>query len=217
MPREEPSSGARDGDLVRAVTSDRDANVVSGVLRLRHVPSLDYVQVHLQDEEGSWHRINPCSVTVVEAGVHVVPTRELDDPLVGEPGWRRVVDLDQAIAEGLVTPTHDRRGGSWDEFAGRLLGLAAPLLDDGWVITDEERQDGDEFGDSVHLVLNRDENTIEIELYEDDYLVLWNVDLDKYEREDWEPEEPLRTVDDATPASAISAFRDVGWLASTPT
>ena len=37
------TTGPREGDLVRAVEDSREATVVEGVLRLRLVPSLDYM------------------------------------------------------------------------------------------------------------------------------------------------------------------------------
>ena len=54
------TTGARNGDLVRAGVDDRDARTVIGTLRLRHVPSLNYVQVIVENDDG-WFWIDPAN------------------------------------------------------------------------------------------------------------------------------------------------------------
>jgi hypothetical protein len=204
-------SGAQDGDLVRARIDDRNAEVVVGVLRLRHVPSLNYVQVHVVTDDG-FERVDPASVEVIEVGAFVVSNSDLEDPLKGDPGWRRITDLDAAISEGLVEPARLRQGGTWEDMEERLRNLASPLLESGWSVFDTDRNTSGESGDSVHLILNREDTTIDLELYEDDYMTLWPVNFEKYEQDDWESEEPLASIDGATAENCRAAFVEVGWL-----
>ena len=95
------TTSPRDGDRVRAVEDSREATVVEGVLRLRLVPSLDYVQVHVIGPPGYFWSVDPASVEVIEPEVAFVPDDELEDPLRKQPGWRRITDLHAAMAEGL--------------------------------------------------------------------------------------------------------------------
>jgi hypothetical protein len=185
--------------------------VVEGILRLRYVPSLDCVQVHVLTGD-AWASVDPATVEVVRAGAAVVSDEDLDDPLQGDPRWRRVTDFDQAIADGLVKPARQRQGGTWEEMDEHLSQLAAPLLEAGWSVYDKDYNSSGEYGDSVHLILNREDETIDLEYYEDGYVVLWPVNFEKYETDDWEPEEPLAEIANATEASCHAAFVEVGWL-----
>lgn len=80
---------------------------------------------------------------------------DLGDPLQADAGWRRITDLDSAIAEGLVHPARERAGGSWADLHFRLEGLVAPMLAVGWRIVGRDRDESAEFGDSVFCRLER--------------------------------------------------------------
>ena len=96
----DPARSPRTGDRVRAERSHRDATPVTGILHLRFIPSLNYVQVNVVLDSGRSVSVDPQSVGVVEAGVVPVEELEANDPVVSDPGWRRVIDLDGATSRG---------------------------------------------------------------------------------------------------------------------
>jgi hypothetical protein len=62
---------------------------------------LNYVQVNV-NVDGRIHSVDATTVQVVRR--NVVPVAELEgsDPLNGTKGWRPIIDLDDAVREGLV-------------------------------------------------------------------------------------------------------------------
>lgn len=204
-------TGAHDGDRVRARVDGRDHQVVVGTLCLRHVPSLNYVQVIVEDDQGS-HFVDPISVEVINAAGDNRVTDKPDDPFMEDPGWRLITDLDEAIREGLVPPVRTRRGGSWADLEGRLLEFALPLLSHGWAIIETDREESAKYGDCVDLILERAGVCIDLQFYEDGALVLWPVDETKYDNDDWEPEDPLETIENATAESSAVAFERIAWI-----
>jgi hypothetical protein len=162
--------GARSGDLVRARTSDRAAEVVEGILHLRLVPMLGYVQVNV-----GGHSVEPATVEVLECGALDPDTLDRGDPLIHDPGWRPVHDLDRAVAEGLVTPSRIRQGGTWADMFARLDTMIAPLINSGWARSDTDNEESAEYGDSVSCELRREDTAIWVELYEDGGIVVYPV------------------------------------------
>lgn len=118
--------GPRNGDWVRARVDTRDPTYVVGVLHLRHVPSLDYVQVNV--DSGRLHDVDPRSIEVLRPQVVSIAKLEEGDPIKDVPGWRRIVDLGQAIAEGLVADVRERDHGTWANMFAELDRTVAPLL-----------------------------------------------------------------------------------------
>ncbi len=195
--------GAFTGDLVRARVDDRDAERVEGVLHLRYIPARDYVQVRVLNDVGGF-LVDPASVEVIHRAVVTVGELEDSDPVRGEPGWRRVTDLDQACRDGLV---HDvvRQGGSWTDMFERLRHMIGPLLEAGWAIIDEDRETSANYGDSVSYVLERSDDVMQLELYEDDAIMLWPFD------ENWSSAEGvgLPDVDQISDDVVTDALRGV--------
>jgi len=167
-------AGARTGDHIRARTADRDALAVEGVLHLRHIPAKDYVQVRLINDDGGFF-VDPSSVEVIERSVVPVEELERSDPVVGEPGWRRMTDLDAVRRDGLV---HEvvRGGGTWSDLFARLEQMIAPLLQAGWSVVDRNQDQSAEFGDSVFCTIQRGATYTQFEMYEDGELMLWPLD-----------------------------------------
>jgi hypothetical protein len=200
----------RSGDRVLAVVDSRDAETVEGILHIRYVPLLQYAQVNVI-VDGRLRSVRPESIEVIRRGE--VPVRELEapDPVVGDDGWRRIVDIDQARDEGLLLSQTERTGETWDDLFAALHERVLPLLDAGWILTGTEQEESAEFGDSVFYGLQRGTTVLNIEYYEHGQLVAYPVE----ERPaDWdgEPEEPYFSIHDSTPASSRSAFEEQGWL-----
>jgi hypothetical protein len=194
---------------VRAVDDDRDAAVVEGVLHLRYVPSLNYVQVDVVVDGDGLHSVRPDSIEVVQPDAVAVEDLEAEDPLLDETGWRRIVDLQQAEDEGLLQPPVERVGGSWDDLFDDLRRRVQPLLDAGWTLVSTDREESSGFGDSVFYDLERDDVTIELEYYEHAQLVAYPVGDDE---KDDEITEPLFTIAESTLESSRTAFMEQGWL-----
>lgn len=200
----------RSGDRVLAVVDDRDAETVEGILHIRHIPARQHVHVDVI-VNGRSRSVRPDSIKVVRTGE--VPVRELEDsdPVVGDDGWLRIVDIDQARDKGLLPPQTERTGGTWEDLFAALHERVLPLLDAGWVLTGTEREESWEFGDSVFYDLQRGTTVLNIEYYEHGQLVAYPVE----ERpDDWdgEAEEPYFSIADPTPASTRSAYEEQGWL-----
>jgi hypothetical protein len=160
-----PGAGPMSGDLVRARTSDRDAVVVEGVLHLRYVPMLHYVQVAVDVGDLS-HAVDPVSVEVLTRGVVDPDFMDLRDPVFDTPGWHAEHDLEQAVAHGMVTAERVREGGSWQDLFDRLTEAVQPLVDAGWSRTGSFHRDSWEYGDDVSYMLQRGDTEIEIQYYE---------------------------------------------------
>lgn len=148
------SPSPRSGDRVRAVVDDRDAETVEGILHIRHVPSLRYAQVNVI-VNGEVRDVRPDSIEVLRAGEIAIEELEASDPIVGDEDWRRVVDIDQARDEGLLSPQTERAGGAWDDLFAALRERVLPLLHAGWTVTRTDREASSEFGDSVFFDLRR--------------------------------------------------------------
>lgn len=108
--RRVPSRGPRDGDLVRAVEDKREGKTVEGLLVLRYVPKLEYVQVMVATSLGTWRDVDPATIEVLEPGE---PHVDRDDPVGHQEGWREVTDLDAAIAAGLVQTARSKQDSTY--------------------------------------------------------------------------------------------------------
>src|SRR5579862_1686638 len=178
--------GARGGDLVRARASGRSAEVIEGVLHLRFVPLLGYVQVWVGRSQA-----DPATVEVLERAVVDPDLLDRECGLSQDAGWRAVHDLDAAIAEGLVPAERDRQGGSWADMLGKLRELTAPLLDARWTAADEVHQEESwEYGDSVAIDFVRGDEAIEVELYETGEVDVFNAHPTPESEADDEPVGP---------------------------
>ncbi len=175
--------GAYSGDRVRARTADRDASEVVGILRLRHIAGLDYVQVYVILDGGSV-AVDPASVEVLEASVVPVRTLERGDPMVRHVGWRRISSLADAIEEGLVHPV-ERDGLTWEDLRTRMMRSAQPLIDVGWTLIDEQRAYGRD--ECVFGALKRGADYLVIEHYPDGWTRYWPADENFDSPEDLEP------------------------------
>jgi hypothetical protein len=197
---------------VRAVEDDRDAETVEGVLHIRHVPSLGYAQVNVI-ADGRLRSVLPDSIEVLRAAAVSVTELEASDPVVHDDGWRRIVDLEQARSEGLLSPV-DRVGGTWDDLFAGLHERVLPLLNAGWALARTDRDESWEYGDSVVYDLERDGAILNIEYYDHGQLVAYPVEEHAQDDEDCDsdPAEPLFWIDDSTPESSRLAFEEQGWL-----
>ena len=198
----------RTGDLVRARVDARDGPIVEGVLHLRHVPALGYVQVMVDGNLG--YAVDPASIEVIRRGVTPVEQLERTDPLRTDPGWRRIVDLDEAQREGLIR-TVARGGGSWAEMFNRLDRVAAPLVDAGWEVSDQDQCRDSKEGDSVSYILARGGTSIELGLDEHGSVYFFPLD------EDLTPEdegyfEDLFNLARASANSIREEYGRRGWL-----
>jgi hypothetical protein len=203
---------ARTGDFVKALVVSRDPAVVEGILHLRFVPTLGYVQVNVITD-GGMYAVDPDSIEVLRSGAVAIAELEDGDPLTSDAGWRRIVDLDKARGEDLVSPTRIREGGTWEDMFASLDQIVAPLLHAGWRNVKEWSEESWEHGDSVAYDFERAATGIEIELYEEGRIVAWSVepavDTDDLSAES---SEPLFVVHEKTDEARFDAFRSAGWL-----
>ncbi|HSH62025.1 MAG TPA: hypothetical protein VK988_20730 [Acidimicrobiales bacterium] len=81
---------------------------------------------------------------------------ERADPLVGEPGWRRLTDIAEVNGAGLLAEPRQRMGGTWEDMFADLEARAAPMLEAGWHVVATVREESWEFGDSVFYDFERD-------------------------------------------------------------
>ncbi len=202
--------GPRTGDLVRARTDERDASVVEGVLHLRFVPALNYVQVIVLNDDGAYN-VDPDSIEILQASVAKAKDIERNDPLRGELGWRPMGSLEEAQAKGLVPVARAYGGATWSDLFARGDQLVQSLLESGWVVT--ERYAETSYGDpqSVMYSLQRNGEMIDVERYEDDVVVAYRGGANPDEAGEDEATEPLFTADGD--AMALSEFAGQGWLA----
>ena len=177
--------GAHSGDRVRARTADRDASEVVGILHLRYIATLDYVQVNV-NLDGRLVPVDPASVEVLDTAVVPVRTLERGDPMVRVVGWRRIVSLADAIEAGLVNPV-ERDGLTWDDLRTRMMRTAQPLIDVGWTLIDEQRAYGND--ECVFGALQRGADYLVIEHYPDGWTLYWPADENFDSPEDIEPME----------------------------
>ena len=202
---------ARTGDWVRAREDSRDRPVVEGVLQIRYVPSLDYAQVLVLGYDGRSYDVEPDSVEVLRPAAVPVEELEKDAWLRSDPRWRRIADLDQARAEGLVQTTRARTGGTWADMLHRLDAVVAPLLPAGWRVVEDYTEESWEYGDSVAYDLQRADERIEVELYEDGQIDVWR--LGESDEGDDEPTTPLLKLDFGdTDEARREAFHREGWI-----
>lgn len=202
--------GPRNGDLVRARVDNRDGGVVEGCLHLRHVPSLDYVQVIVRGTHGE-PSVDPLSIEIAEPQPPGTTTRDDDDdPFRAEPTWREIVDLDEAAVEGLIPPRRARVGGSWEEMFLQLDGIVRPFVEARWEVIDSHREESSEFGDSVAYDLRRGADALELELYEDGGLSVWALDLDDGDSGD-DGGEPLISLAPESDVEWARACHERGW------
>ena len=203
-------TGPQSGDWVKALVDARESPAIEGVLHLRHVPSLDYVQVNVV-AAGRIHAVDPDSVEVLKPQYLSVEELEASDPLTDEPGWRRVVDLDVARVEGLVQAAVARQGGTWADLLATLTTLVSTLHEAGWQTVRQHSEESGEHGDSVLVDLERSGVSIEIEFYEHGTLVGYPLGREG-EATDDATSEALFVLDDATMESCREMFAAQGWL-----
>ena len=205
------ASSPRSGDWVRAVADSRDAEAVEGILHLRYVPSLRYVQVNVI-ADGGLRNVRHDSIEVVRPGEVPVGELEASDPLVGDEGWRRILDMDQARAEGLLPQQVERLGGTWDDMFAAMHERVVPLLDAGWLLTGREHEESWEHGNSVFYDVERGTTHLNLEYYEHGQFVAYPNEERPEEDWDGDPTEPYFSIYDTTPATCRSAFEEHGWL-----
>lgn len=205
------SRSPRTGDWVRAVEDNRDSETLEGILHIRHVPTLEYAQVNVI-VDGRDRSAIPDSIEVLRSAAVPVAELEAADPLVGEDGWRRIIDLDQARSEGLLTPDVERVGGTWDDLFSNLHERVLPLLNAGWTLTGPDRDESWEYGDSVFYDLERNGTILNVEYYEHGQLVVYPVAEQVPDEDESERTEPLFSIDDSTPENSRHAFEEQGWL-----
>jgi hypothetical protein len=193
------------GDLVTAVTANRDASKITGILQLRYVPSLDYVQVLVRDGDRVVS-VDPDSVEVIER--HVVPVERLEhgDPLVGSPGWRRLDDLDDAVRQGLVQPVV-RDGLTWGDLRERMRSVVRPLVDAGWVVVEEGTEEVEQ--DCVVCVLRRGVRHLSVDHYADGW-TFPTVDDGKFHA--IADEDSIQIGPDSSEDEIKSLYRETGWI-----
>lgn len=196
----------RSGDRVRAVADDRDARSVEGILYLRHVPSPEHVQVQVLVDGGLW-LVTPESIEVLVPQEVAVEDLEALDPLVGRPSRRRISDLADAAESGLL-PESTRVGGTWDDLLDELELRARPMLDAGWRLFSTDQEESWRYGDSVFYDLERDGLRVELEYYEHGQLVAYPL----LEEPDDDVTEPIFSIHDSTPESALREFLTHGFV-----
>jgi hypothetical protein len=205
-------TAARTGDWVKARVDSRDPAYVEGVLHLRFVPTLGYVQVNVISG-GDVYDVDVDSIEVLRSRAVPVAELEVDDPLTRDAGWRRIVDLDQARSEGLLSPTRVRNGGTWGDMHASLDQIVAPLVEAGWCKVREWSEESWEHGDSVAYDLERAAERIEVEFYEDGRIIAWAVEpVDDVDDGSADSTEPLFVLHEGTDEVRLEAFRRQGWL-----
>ncbi len=156
--------------------------------------------------------VEPDSIEVLRPGAVPVEKIEADEPLISAPRRRRIADLDQARAEGLVQRTLVRTSGTWADMLHRLDRVVAPLLQAGWRVIEDYAEESWEHGDSVAYGLQRGDDRIEVERYEDGQIDVYRLREDDDGRED-EPSPPALTLDYGdTEKASREAFGREGWL-----
>jgi hypothetical protein len=197
------------GDFVRARVDERDGDLVEGVLHLRYIPACDYVQVRVYTGAAGF-AVDPASIEVIRREEVSIEELEATDPVVGEPGWRRIDSLEEAMGEGLILPVV-RAGGSWQDLFDRLHRTIEPLLQAGWIVFDEDRDTSSEYGDSVSYMLERDAAAMQLEMFADGVLVYYPLDN---EPDDEAPSEGETIVDlsSGTDEEVRTILLERGWL-----
>lgn len=207
--------GPRSGDLVRAFEDRRRAMLLEGILYIRYVPILDYVQVAVI-EDGHLYDADPETIEVLRRAAVSVETLVRDDPLRSTRGWRQVDTLDQARAQGLVLPPISRDGVPWADLLKELDSRVAPLLAAGWKITEHDQDESFNYGDSVSYRLERGALAILIEYHQSaevrgDWLQGKPAQQNPATPSD-EPSEPAFTVAEGTNDACARAFCQQGWM-----
>ena len=188
---------------------------MEGILHLRYIPTLDYVQVNVSND-GRLQPVDPASVEVVQQAVVPVEELEKNDPVVGHARWRRVDDLAEAIRDGLVLPV-ERDGLTWQDLFGRLELVAQPLLDTGWRFTDQDHEESSQ-GDVVFGMLQRPGRFLIIEHYANGWTVFFPEDdrdpddEDDEDVQDVEDVEPIEFPPELSVDQLAEEYRGLGWL-----
>lgn len=193
---------------MRAVSDNRAAEQVEGILNIRHVPSYNYAQV-IVTADGYTKSVAPDSIEVLVPQEVSAEELERTDPLADEPGWRPLSDIAEANRAGLLPEPRQRLGGTWEDLFAGLAARAGPLLEAGWLLISTNSEESWEFGDSVFYDLEREGTMIELEYYEHGQLVA-------YRAEESEPDDPesasIFSLPESSKESAAEAFRAHGWL-----
>lgn len=219
-----PAAGAaRTGDLVRARVEDSE-RVVEGILQLRYVPALDYVQV-LVDSASGTNFVDHRTVQVLERRARDPKSLESGDPLVEEPGWRRVRDLAEAERRGLLPAVRDVAFPTWEALERELDRLVAPLLVCGWTLASRNEDPNAVDGNELLYTLFRGQLVIDVALGDTGFINVYLYDEDRVrvhddgelvftetsnEDEDEDPSDPLFGAEDAPQLWA--KLDDHGWL-----
>jgi hypothetical protein len=168
-----------------------------------------YVQVLVIDDQGTPVEVRAETVEVVEVGA--VPPEELErnDPLREGPERQNIESLEQAQALGLLRPSAVRSDLSWDDLFDLLGTMIEPLLAAGWVDEGREQEESWEYGDSVTAHLERGGQFLDIELYEDRYLLVWPGGPSEHPDE---LSEPLARIDELTMEAVVNCYGERGLL-----
>lgn len=176
-----PAHAPQSGDLVQAERSHRDASPVTGILNLRFVPSTDCVHVDVILEDSRSVSVDPASIEVISGGVVPIGELEVGDPVVADPGWRRVSDLHEAVGDGLVREVI-RDGLSWDDLFERMRRVLQPLVDAGWEMSEEATDEANE--DCVVCCVQRGDDRLDVDHYPDGWTHFWITDDEGLSGED---------------------------------
>ena len=171
---------------------------MTGILHLRFVPFVKSVHVDVILPNSLSVSVDPASIQVVRAGVVPVEQLEAGDPVVSDPGWRRIFDLNEAINDGLVREVI-RDGLSWDDLIVRMRRVLQPLIDAGWEASGEETDESED--ECVVCCLQRGEDRLSVDHYPDGWTHIWITDEEGLSGED---------------AEAVAVFPDdddAGWVA----
>jgi hypothetical protein len=87
--------------------------------------------------------------------------------------------------------------------------VVEPLLAAGWVRNDTDQEESWEYGDSVTYGLERSGVSIFVELYEDEYVLVWPGGVPE---DPEEQSEILGRIDDLAPSALRVAYATVGLL-----
>ena len=176
------------------------------------------LQVDVLAEGRAWY-VDPQTVRVVVSAPRPTPIARHGATTDGRVTARAEaaiplgVDLEEALAAGLVRAIGPEQGGAWTEMEARLAELTAPLVVAGW---EPGRIDYDaewQYGASVSRSLGRDGVTVCVELYDHGQVAVYVVDEGDADedRDGTGAPVPARVTAD-TEEQLRDRFEHSGWL-----
>jgi hypothetical protein len=183
-------TGARTGDLVRALVDELEGQTVEGTLLIRSSPVVSWWQVCVVGD-GSFDFVQPETVEVLE-----VQPEDGRAPIAQHDESTVMDDLDRGWALGRIPPSPARIATTFEELGELALRLAAPLREAGWKVWGGETDRSWEYGDSFFVEAERGGDRIELELYDHGQLVAYDGHPGD---DDGDPKEPFFVVQDVTP------------------